>query len=72
MVAPETARAHLTPRALRAELETYGELYGAFPRIVTTHFHPRHEAEIRLELAEVSQALGVEIAIAQEDMVLEV
>lgn len=72
MVAPEMARAHLTPRALQAELEAYGELYGAFPRIVATHFHPRHEAEIRLELADVSQALGVEIGIAQEDMVLEV
>ncbi|MBM2812554.1 MAG: phosphodiesterase class-II:metallo-beta-lactamase-like protein [Chloroflexi bacterium] len=63
---------HLTPALLKAELDAAMERRLSLPRIVAVHVGFSQRDEITRELAEVSQALGVEIVRGIEDMSFDV
>jgi ribonuclease BN (tRNA processing enzyme) len=62
---------HMTPALLKAEMESFRKIQGYFPRIVTVHADPLHEAKIETELAEVARSLNTEICLGREEMRLE-
>ena len=59
---------HLTPVLLREELESFIEINGYLPQVVTVHTNPLDEKGIRAELAVVSKALNTNIRIGHEGM----
>jgi ribonuclease BN (tRNA processing enzyme) len=62
---------HLTPSLLQQELESFSEVNGYLPQIVTLHMNPLDEKGIRAELAVVARALNVNIRIGREGMRIE-
>ncbi len=63
---------HLTPLSLEAELQAFHAKQGYYPRTICVHINPKHEPQIKEELAFLSQRLGAEIAAGHEGMVIEV
>ena len=59
---------HLTPDLLKKELESFRDLQGYLPQVVTVHMIPEHGDEIAAELAVVSRTLGQQITPAYEGM----
>ena len=62
---------HMSPSDLEEELRQYVAMKGSAPRVVTVHMTPALEDEIRDELADVAQRLGVPTELAYEDMVID-
>jgi len=63
---------HMTPGLLRQELTIFRRIKGYLPKIICVHINPAIEKEIRSEVANVNQTLGVSIQLAYEGMVIEV
>jgi ribonuclease BN (tRNA processing enzyme) len=57
---------HLCPKLLMKELVGFRQASGYLPRVILIHLNPRLEGEIRDEVKEVSQGLGISIEIAKE------
>lgn len=62
---------HLTPVSLGEELRAFHSKQGYYPRTVCVHINPRHEQQVRKELAELAKELQAEITPAHEGMVLD-
>ncbi len=63
---------HLTPGLLAAEIAEAKENGASIPRIMVVHRDAKYEHDIEEEIKGVEAALGVEIALAYEDMVVEI
>ena len=72
MEADARSRGHLTPSLLAADLDTIRREYGGLPAVWAVHLNPRHEEEIKEDLAAASRELGIEIKAACEGLELEV
>ncbi len=48
---------HLTPALLQQELETFREIKGYLPQVITVHMNPLDEKGIKAEIAVVARAL---------------
>jgi ribonuclease BN (tRNA processing enzyme) len=59
---------HLTPRLLKNELKKFYRLKQYFPHIFVVHLNHSSEKEIKAELAEAGDDLGVHIIAAREGM----
>jgi ribonuclease BN (tRNA processing enzyme) len=57
---------HLCPEMLKEELIEFRRLNGYLPRVTVIHLSPRHEPDIRKEVGEVAESLGISINIAHE------
>lgn len=69
----EAARfAHMTPMALGQELRAFHSANGYYPRTVCVHINPRHDAQVRIELARLSEEMGADIQAGFEGMVIDV
>jgi ribonuclease BN (tRNA processing enzyme) len=62
---------HLTPALLQKELESFRELKGYLPRVVTVHANPLDEKELEAELAAVAGNLKADIRPGREEMRLD-
>jgi ribonuclease BN (tRNA processing enzyme) len=62
---------HMTPLSLAQELRAFHDQQGYYPRTVCVHINPKHDAEIREELARLSEELNADISAAHEGMVIE-
>ncbi|MFC2065928.1 MBL fold metallo-hydrolase [Chloroflexota bacterium] len=62
---------HLTPNLLARELDSFRRLKGYLPQVITIHMNPRQEKEIEKEIAAIAKSLGSPIALAREDMVIQ-
>jgi ribonuclease BN (tRNA processing enzyme) len=62
---------HLTPTLLKQELEGFRRTRGYLPQVYTVHLNAAAEAEIRSELDQVQQSLGISIRMAYEGMQVE-
>ena len=63
---------HLTPSLLQEELESFIEINGYLPQVVTVHMNPLDEKGILAELAVVTRALNADIRPGREGMRIEV
>jgi hypothetical protein len=63
---------HMTPMSLGQELRAFHARQGYYPRTVCVHINPRHEQQVREELAALSRELQAEITPAYEGMTLEI
>ncbi|MDD5094205.1 MAG: MBL fold metallo-hydrolase [Dehalococcoidia bacterium] len=61
---------HLCPLMLGTELINFQQTKGYFPRVVLTHLNPEFEDEIRREVGQMAQKLGIDIRLAYEGMEL--
>jgi ribonuclease BN (tRNA processing enzyme) len=59
---------HLTPALLQKELETFREIKGYLPQVITVHMNPLDEKGIKAEIAIVARALKLQIQLAHEGM----
>jgi len=59
---------HMTPRTLKQELLDFKRLRGYLPPVVAVHMILAIEDEIRDEVAQVAEELGVRITLAHEGM----
>jgi ribonuclease BN (tRNA processing enzyme) len=59
---------HLTPALLQKELESFRELKGYLPRVVTIHANPIDEKELEAELSVVAGTLKIDIQLGREGM----
>ena len=62
---------HLTPALLDEALDEFHQELGYLPRVIVSHMNPPWEQQIRSELKELSERLGIEILISSADMTLE-
>jgi hypothetical protein len=62
---------HLTAALLQKELESFRNLKGYLPQIVTVHSDPIEEKEIEAELAVVAGELNTQIQCGREAMLIE-
>jgi ribonuclease BN (tRNA processing enzyme) len=68
----EAARfGHMTPMALEAELRAFRDKQGYLPLTVCVHINPRHESQVREELAKLSEELQSEVLPGNEGMVID-
>ncbi len=63
---------HMTPALLGQEMAVYRRIRGCLPRIYAVHLNAAAEGEIRSELDEVQQSLGIPIHMAREGLQIEV
>jgi ribonuclease BN (tRNA processing enzyme) len=63
---------HLTPGLLKEELVKFQQIRGYLPEIIVVHMDPALEEEIREEIMAVSESLDAPIALAYEDMKLDI
>ena len=61
---------HLTPGLLQQELQSFHQLKGYLPPVITVHMNPIQEEEIKTEIAAVAESLNSPITLAYEGMVL--
>jgi ribonuclease BN (tRNA processing enzyme) len=59
---------HLTPALLQQELESFREIKGYFPQVITMHMNPLDEKGIKAEIATIAKALKLQIQLAHEGM----
>jgi len=57
---------HLCPKMLKEELTEFRRIKGYLPKVVVIHMSPQHEPEIKREIREVAELLGISIDIARE------
>lgn len=57
---------HLCPDMLKEELIEFRRVNGYLPKVVVIHMSPQHEPEIKGEVREVAELLGISIDIAHE------
>jgi len=62
---------HFTPELIKDELVSFKETKGYLPRVVTVHMSPGLEDEIKQEIAEVNEELGISILPGYEGMELQ-
>ena len=62
---------HLTPVLLQEELESFIEIKGYLPQVVTVHMNPLDEKGIKGEIAVVARALNTTIRLGHEGMRLD-
>ncbi|MFC1980851.1 MBL fold metallo-hydrolase [Chloroflexota bacterium] len=62
---------HLTPNLLAQELDSFQSLKGYLPQVITIHMNPRQEKEIEKEKPAIAKSLDSPIALAREDMVIQ-
>jgi ribonuclease BN (tRNA processing enzyme) len=68
----EAARfGHMTPMALARELRGFHDKQGYYPRIVCVHINPKHDVQVREELAQLSTELQAEIIAGHEGMIID-
>ena len=67
-----TESGHLTPEGLRQELLEFRRIRGYLPDVLTIHFIPMQEEQVRTELAEVAKDLKANINMASRGMRLTV
>jgi len=58
--------AHLCPEMFKEELLELRRIKGHLPRVAAIHMSPQHETEIRREVGEVAELLGISIDIPRE------
>jgi ribonuclease BN (tRNA processing enzyme) len=63
---------HLTPSLLQQELESFRDIKGYLPRVVTVHMNPLDEKAIDEELTAVRQSLDADIKLGYEGMEIEI
>ena len=63
---------HMTPASLERVLKIFHARQGYFPRTICVHINPSHEADIRLELADLAGRLNADITAGYEGMTLDV
>ncbi len=61
-----TDAAHLCPQMFKEELLELRQAKGNLPKVVAVHLSPQHETEIRREVREVAELLGISIDIPRE------
>ncbi len=59
---------HLTPALLQKELESFRDIKGYLPRVVTVHANPMDIRELEAELSEVARILKADIQLGREGM----
>ena len=59
---------HLTPHLLQKELALFYQIRGYFPHTFTVHLNPDGEKEIKEELEQAGEMLGIKIIPAHEGM----
>lgn len=59
---------HLTPALLQQEMESFREVKGYLPRIITVHMNPLDEKEIKAEIALVAKKLDTKILFGYKGM----
>jgi len=59
---------HLSPQLLKRELVEFHRLKGYLPRIILIHIAPQYEEEIKGEVVQVAEELGVDMSLGHEDM----
>jgi Cft2 family RNA processing exonuclease len=57
---------HLCPDMLKEELIEFRRINGYLPKVAAIHMSPQHEPEIKREVREVAELLGISIDIAHE------
>lgn len=62
---------HLTPLSLERELRAYYAAQGYFPRTLCVHMNPRHEQQIRIEIAALANKLQADITVGHEGLVVD-
>ena len=65
-------KGHLCPALLKEELLRHRKILGYIPDVVTVHMNYTLETDIREELREVSEELGISISMAFEGKELEI
>lgn len=63
---------HLTPSLLQRELESFREIHGYLPQVVTVHMNPIEEKDITVETAAMAEALEASLRLGYEGMRLEI
>ena len=58
--------AHLCPDMFREELLEFRRTKGYLPKVVVIHMSPQHETEMKREIREVAELLGISIDIPRE------
>jgi ribonuclease BN (tRNA processing enzyme) len=58
--------AHLCPEMFKEELLELRRMKGHLPKVVVIHMSPQHETEIKREVREVAELLGISIDIPRE------
>jgi len=59
---------HLTPALLQQELETFREIKGYLPQVITVHMNPLDEKGIKDEIATIARVLNTKIRLGYEGM----
>jgi len=57
---------HLIPKTLEKELKDFNRIKGYFPKILLIHLTPMFEKEIKKEVNEIEQNLGISIGVVSE------
>ena len=57
---------HLTPRLLEKSLADFVGQKGYAPKVIVAHINPPWEDDIRRELADVRERLGLDILVSSE------
>ena len=65
------AYGHLTPRKIQRELRDFRGVHDYLPRVIAVHIDPRHEPEVREDLAAAGAALGIAIEVGYEGMCID-
>lgn len=65
------AYGHLTPSKIARELADFRAVRGYIPRVVIVHMDPKHEAEVRRDIAAVATELATPIEIGYEGMTID-
>jgi ribonuclease BN (tRNA processing enzyme) len=63
---------HMTPNLLKEELARFHELKGYFPHTIAVHLNPASEKEIRTELEQTADDLGIHILIGRQNMKIKI
>lgn len=61
---------HFTPSLLKQELNSFRELKGYLPQVVTIHMNPLQEKAIKAEIDAVAKSLNAPITLAHEGMLI--
>lgn len=64
-------KGHLTPDLLKQELDSFREIKGYLPQVITVHMNPGQENEIATEIAEVARSLNNPIRLGYEGMIID-
>jgi ribonuclease BN (tRNA processing enzyme) len=71
LIADADAFGHLTPSKIERELLDFRAVHHYLPHVVAVHIDPKHEAEVRREIAEVAARLDAPLEVGYEGMSIE-